>query len=145
MQARPFDPKLPSTQPPPSVGKGKKLTIKETELAPLKSRIEKANAARAFKDRFSTSSTVKVLTIGEDGVARRQHKEKEDRDERGSEIDDIDSFLAELDMKSEILRREICLWLGTNQTPVDSGKKAKSGAMGVGGRPDLDSFVDSLI
>jgi hypothetical protein len=76
--------------------------MKETELAPLKSRIEKANAARAFKDRFSTLSTAKVLTIGDDGVARRQKKEKEDGEERDAEIDDIDSFLAELDMKGEI-------------------------------------------
>jgi hypothetical protein len=77
--------------------------MKETELAPLKSRIEKANAARAFKDRFSTSSAPKVLTIGEDGVARRPRKEKEDGEERDSGIDDIDSFLAELDMKGEFL------------------------------------------
>jgi hypothetical protein len=102
MQARPFQTKPPSVQPTTSLGRGKKLTMKETDLAPLKSRIEKANAARAFKDRFSTSSTAKVLTIGEDGIARRQRKEKEDGEEQDSEIDDIDSFLAELDMKGEI-------------------------------------------
>jgi hypothetical protein len=67
-------------------------------LAPLKAQIEKANAARAFKERLSSRQQGNVLTIGEGGVARRQRKEKPEEEEE-DEIDDIDNFLAELDMK----------------------------------------------
>jgi len=80
------------------VGRGKKQLIKETELAPLKAQIDKANAARAFKERFSVGQRGNVLRVDEDGVARRQTKAKSEEEE-DDDIDDIDSFLAELDMK----------------------------------------------
>jgi hypothetical protein len=106
MQARPFEtnPTLNNlSQPSAGVGRGKKLRLKETELAPLKAQIDKANAARAFKERFSSSQTAKVLTIGDDGIARRQRKAKDDEElEDDSEVDDIDNFLAELDMKGRL-------------------------------------------
>ena len=82
-------------------GRGKKHTISEKELAPLKSQIDKANAARAFKERFGSTPKGNVITVGEDGVARRQHKEKVD-DESDEGLEDIDTFLAELDMKKGI-------------------------------------------
>jgi hypothetical protein len=66
-------------------------------LAPLKAQIEKANNARAFKERFSSGQKGNVLTVGTDGVARRQKREKVELEE-DDEIDDIDDFLAELDM-----------------------------------------------
>lgn len=80
------------------VGRGKKQLIKETELAPLKAQIDKANAARAFKERFSVGQRGNVLRVDEDGVARRQTKAKPEEEE-DDDIDDIDRFLAELDMK----------------------------------------------
>lgn len=66
-------------------------------MAPLKAQIDKANNARAFKERFSSGQKGNVVTVGEDGIARRQKKEKSELEE-DDEIDDIDSFLAELDM-----------------------------------------------
>jgi hypothetical protein len=66
-------------------------------LAPLKAQIEKANNARAFKERFSSGQKGNVLTVGTDGIARRQKREKVEQ-EGDDEIDDIDDFLAELDM-----------------------------------------------
>src|SRR5947207_4555567 len=79
------------------VGRGKKLTIKETEIAPLKAQIDKSDAARAYKERFGSGQKGNVLRIGQDGIARRQQKVKSN-EEVDNEIDDIDSFLAELDM-----------------------------------------------
>jgi hypothetical protein len=79
-------------------GRGKKHTIKQTDLAPLKEQIDKANAARAFKDRFSSAPRGKVVTVGQDGIARRQQREKVD-EEVAEDVDDIDQFLAELDMQ----------------------------------------------
>lgn len=66
-------------------------------MAPLKAQIDKANAARAFKERFDVGQKGNVLTVGEDGVARRQRRERPE-EEVDDELDDIDSFLAELDM-----------------------------------------------
>ena len=84
------------------------MTIKETELAPLKAQIEKANAARAFKERFGSGQKANILSIGEDGIARRQQRVKSD-EEVDDEIDDIDCFLAELDMHKG--RSPLILWL----------------------------------
>lgn len=96
LPARSFQTK-PQTRPAPSgSGRSKKLTIKESELAPMKANIDKANAAREFKDRFSLREN-KVLTVGDDGIARRQRRQVDDEDV-DDDIGDIDSFLAELDM-----------------------------------------------
>jgi hypothetical protein len=83
------------------VGRGKKHTIKETELAPLKEQIDKANAARAFKERFSSGPRGNVVTVGQDGVARRQQRGPVE-EEADEDFDDIDKFLAELDMQDGI-------------------------------------------
>ena len=88
-------------QTPLGVGRGKKHTIKETELAPLKEQIDKANAARAFKERFSSGPRGNVVTVGQDGVARRQQKAAV-QEEPDEDVDDIDKFLAELDMQQGI-------------------------------------------
>jgi hypothetical protein len=95
LPSRPFQ----TTRPVQSGGgRGKKLTIKEGELASLKEQIEKANAARAFKERFSTGQRGNVVTVGEDGVVRRLQREKPE-EQFDDEIDNIDTFLAELDMQ----------------------------------------------
>ena len=155
MRARPFETKLATTIPSQSSGNGvgrgvKKLTLRETELAPLKAQIDKANAARAFKERFSSSKTGgNILLIGQDGVARRPRRVDEDKEEQDSEIDDIDTFLAELDLKGDAVPYcEIFLIVlgSAEERPVDLRKKGMSGAaMTRDKRPDLDSFVDSLI
>jgi len=155
MQARPFETKLAATIPSHAsrgaVGRGvKKLTLRETELAPLKAQIDKANAARAFKERFSSSNTGgNVLLIGEDGVARRPRKVDEDTEEQDSDTNDIDTFLAELDLKGDAVPycELLLIVLGTAaERPADLRRKGKSGtAMARDKRPDLDSFVDSLI
>jgi hypothetical protein len=101
LPARPFETKKQPKNAKPSftgAGHGKQYTIKEKELVPLKARIDKANAARAFKERFAPTQRGNVLTIGEDGIARRQRRENPD-EEVDDEIDEIDTFLAELDMK----------------------------------------------
>src|SRR5437762_4104706 len=98
LPARPFETKKQLQivgQSSGVVGRAKKLTIKETEIAPLKAQIEKANAARAFKERFGSKQKGNVLSIGQDGIARRQQRVKSN-EEVDDEIDDIDSFLAEL-------------------------------------------------
>lgn len=69
-------------------------------MAPLKAQIDKANAARAFKERFAAGQKGNVLTVGEDGIARRERREKPE--EEVAELDDIDSFLAELDLQKGI-------------------------------------------
>lgn len=105
LPARPFQTKRQlqnAGQPSTGAGRGKKHTITEKELAPLKSQIDKANAARAFKDRFGSTQTGNVLTVGADGIARRQQKEKVE-DESDGDFEDIDSFLAELDLKKGIV------------------------------------------
>jgi hypothetical protein len=104
LPARPFETKQShrnAAQSSSGVGRGKKMIIKEKELAPLKEQIDKANAARAFKERFSSGQKGNVVTVGEDGIARRQRREKPEED-LDDEIDDIDSFLAELDMQQSI-------------------------------------------
>lgn len=103
LPARPFEVRRHNNtaQTSATAGRGKKLTVKEKELAPLKAQMEKANAARAFKERFSSTQKGNILTIGEDGVARRQTKEKHE-EEVDDEVDDIDTFLAELDMRKGI-------------------------------------------
>ena len=82
-------------------GRRKKHTMKETELAPLKEQIDKANAARAFKERFSSGPRGNVVTVGQDGVARRQQRGPVE-EEADEDVDDIDKFLAELDMQDGI-------------------------------------------
>ena len=104
LPARPFQTKK-TVQNPNQLsgsGRGKKQSIKETELAPLKAQIDKANAARAFKERFAVGQKGNVLTVGEDGVARRQSRERPEEAEVDDEVDDIDSFLAELDLQKGI-------------------------------------------
>ena len=104
LPARPFETKKQLQivgQSSGVVGRAKKLTIKETEIAPLKAQIEKANAARAFKERFGSKQKGNVLSIGQDGIARRQQRVKSN-EEVDDEIDDIDSFLAELDIHKGI-------------------------------------------
>ena len=124
--------------------------LKETELAPLKAQIDKANAARAFKERFSSSKTRgKVLLIGEDGVARRPPRVDKEEEEEDSDIDNIDTFLAELDIKGDTAPycEFLFIVLGSaGERPVDLPKKGKPGtATTPDTRRDLDSFVDSLI
>ena len=97
--ARPFEP----TKQPRSHGGKKNLTIKESELAPLKARIDKANAARAFKERFSSGRRGNVVII-EDGVARKQTRPKEEDNVDEDEFDDIDRFLNELDIREGIIK-----------------------------------------
>jgi len=101
LPARPFQTQkqVPNVNQISGVGRGKKQVIKETDLAPLKAQIAKANAARAFKERFAVGQKGNVLTVGEDGVARRQRREKPEEEDEDDDLDDIDSFLAELDMK----------------------------------------------
>jgi hypothetical protein len=101
LPARPFEARKQgqSVNQISGIGRGKKQqSIKETELAPLKAQIDKANAARAFKERFSVGHRGNVLRVDEDGVARRQIKERLEEEEE-EDIDDIDRFLAELDIK----------------------------------------------
>jgi len=97
LPARPFEPTKPHR---PQVGK-KNISIKESELAPLKAQIDKANAARAFKERFASGQKGNVVII-EDGVARRQvtRKEEEEEGDQDDDVDDIDTFLSELDMRA---------------------------------------------
>jgi hypothetical protein len=99
LPARPFETEKQVSHSGQSaaINRGKKLIIKESELAPLKAQIKKADAARAFKERFGSGQKANVLSIGEDGIARRQQRVKPE-EEVDDEIDDIDSFLAELDM-----------------------------------------------
>lgn len=103
LPARPFQTKkpVPNANQSSGIGRGKKQSIKESELAPLKARIDKANAARAFKERFAGGQKGNVLTVGEDGIARRERREKPE--EEVDDLDDIDSFLAELDLQKGIL------------------------------------------
>jgi hypothetical protein len=101
LPARPFQTQSQLRNAAPigsGVGRGKKHTIKETDLAPLKEQIDKANAARAFKERFSSGPRGKVVTVGQDGIARRQQRGTVD-EEAAEDVDDIDQFLAELDMQ----------------------------------------------
>jgi len=102
LPARPFQTKkpVPNANQSSGIGRGKKQSIKESELAPLKAQIDKANAARAFKERFAAGQKGNVLTVGEDGIARRERREKPE--EEVAELDDIDSFLAELDLQKGI-------------------------------------------
>ena len=97
LPARPFEP----TKPPRPQGGKKNLSIKESELAPLKAQIDKANAARAFKERFSSGQKGNVVII-EDGVARRQVTRKEEEEDQDDNVDDIDTFLSELDVREGI-------------------------------------------
>jgi hypothetical protein len=109
----------------------KKYTVKESELAPMRAQIEKANAARAFKDRFS-NHTANIVRISEDGTARRQLKKAQEKAEE-DEIDDIDDFLAELDMNDPVRGNNLS---STSRPPRASKQES---------RAELDSFVDSLI
>ena len=97
LPARPFEP----AKPPRLQGRKKNLSIKESDLAPLKAQIDKANAARAFKERFSSGQKGNVLIIDEEGTARKLQRSKEEEDV-DDEIDDIDTFLNELDMQDRI-------------------------------------------
>jgi hypothetical protein len=131
LPARQFQPRT-RTGAPSTAPNRKKLTIKESELAPMKVQIDKANAARAFKDRFSSGHTANVLRIDEGGVARRQKKSASEEDME-DEIDDIDSFLAELDVNA------------SNGVEQSSTEKAVSTTGKRDTRAELDSFVDTLI
>ena len=97
LPARPFEP----TKTPRAQGGKKNLSIKESELAPLKAQIDKANSARAFKERFSSGQKGNVVII-EDGVARRQVTRKEEEEDQDDDVDDIDTFLSELDIREGI-------------------------------------------
>ena len=97
LHARPFEPNKP---PRPHGGK-KNHTIKESELAPLKAQIDKANAARAFKERFSSGQKGNVVIVDEEGTARKLQRPKQE-DDVDDEVDDIDNFLNELDMRDGI-------------------------------------------
>lgn len=99
----------------------------------MKAQIDKANAARAFKDRFS-EHTANIVRIDEEGIAKRLKKKVEDHDEE-DEIDDIDDFLAELDMNDPEFVKP-----STSTTKASTSSK-----MGQDTRAELDSFVDSLI
>lgn len=65
----------------------------------MKAQIDKANAAREFKERFGSTQKGNVLTVGEDGIARRRRIDQHS-DQSDGGLEDIDTFLAELDQKS---------------------------------------------
>jgi len=113
--------------------------MKENELQPLKEQIDKANAARAFKERFSVGQKRgNVIRVGEDGrVVKEGKMGLEEDEEDDDEVEDIDKFLAELDLKKAAgeKHKEKAVE-GRNGQPVVQGKS---------GRADLESFVDSLI
>jgi len=111
--------------------------MKENELQPLKEQIDKANAARAFKERFSVGQKRgNVIRVGEDGrVVKEGKMGLEEDEEDDDELEDIDKFLAELDLKKAAGEKEKAVEGGNGQ-PVVRGKR---------GRADLESFVDSLI
>ena len=113
--------------------------MKETELQPLKEQIEKANAARAFKERFSVGEKRgNVIRVAEDGrVVKEGTRGLEEDEEDEDEVDDIDKFLAELDLKNTAGEEEKGKATGTRNGKVVRGGKS--------GRSDLESFVDSLI
>lgn len=141
LAARPFQ---TNKQTRSSVGRSKNLTIKESELTSLKAQIDKANAARAFKERFSSQQKGSVLTVGEDGTVRRQRRDKNEA-EVDDEIGDIDTFLAELDMRNGNPVPFIKLIVDSNTRAAPGEKLVASKRIAQEPRPDLDSFVDSLI
>ena len=141
LPARPFQ---TNKQTQSSVGRRKDLTIKESELTPLKAQIDKANAARAFKERFSSQQKGSVLTVGEDGTVRRQRRDKNE-EEVDDEIGDIDTFLAELDMRKGNLVPFTRLIVDSNARAAPGEKSVVSKRIYQEPRLDLDSFVDSLI
>ena len=100
----------------------------------------------AFKERFSGGKRANVITVGENGIVRRQTKEKPEQEIVG-EIDDVDAFLAELDMNKGMCIRT--LLISDPDIPVitsAAGKPTRPPTKGkVEHQTDLDSFVDSLI